>query len=76
MTTKHHGADEFMTGKPPGGIWAQPGFVRMQRSLHRKKKLLLAKLQSTTDPVDVEVIRQELHIIDQRLEVPPAGVKL
>lgn len=76
MTTKHHGADEFMTGKPPGGLWAQPGFVRMQRSLHRKKKLLLATLQSTTDPVDVEVIRQELRIIDQRLEVPPASVRL
>lgn len=76
MTTKHHTADEFMTGKPLGGIWGQPGFIRLQRTLHRKRTLLLAKLQATTDPVDVEVIRQELHFVDQRIETPPVGVRL
>lgn len=76
MTHKHHAADEFMAGAPTGGIWAQQGFVRLQRNLRRRRKVLLAQLQTANDAVSIETIRQQLYIVDQRIETRPADVTL
>lgn len=76
MTHIHHDANEFMSGARAGGLWSQPGFLRLQRTLHRQRKLLIAQLRVAADTADVEVIRIRLRIVEQRIATPPAGVSL